>query len=309
MVCTLGMAAWAEDEGGEYLDETSVMESAMRGLQAQDQPADTDSSGSVWESFISDTSSSVAGTGSSDTGAGSSDAGAGSSDSETGPCQTCESATDPDEERSNDGERSNDDDGCQGECFDPEVNDPEEELPAACQVWLITADGHILLNYEAEAGTLVKEPDFTPNARKGFVFAFWYEVNGDVTPFEFNSPLNEDLVLAAYFKEAEAEEDEAEEEFIYPPLIVDISSDAGDMMYIDDVVTLTAHVSEWVEEYNCSSLWRRSDGSGWVVVATDTPTYSFVLDEENFGWTWEFLFTVCVNTHGAHNETLDAAQP
>jgi len=268
MVSTLGMAAWAEDDGGEYWDDTPTVDGApSEGSENQDPPADPGSSNSGGES---------------------SDAGEGLSDP----------GTDPDDPGPADPAGESFDFSDYFQDGDSEFDDEDgEELPAVYQVWFITPSGHILLNYEAAAGTPVNEPGFAPNSRKGNVFAFWYEVGGDVTPFEFDTPLEGDLVLAAYFKavvvEEEPEEEEEEEEL--PPLQASITSDAGEVVYDGDVITLTAHVSEWTEAYDCASLWRYNDGSGWVVAATDTRTHSFAVNEASFYWRWEFVFTVRID--------------
>jgi len=70
------------------------------------------------------------------------------------------------------------------------------------------------------------------------------------------------LVLAAYFTQIEQDQEATGPEFTPPPLKVKITSDAG---------------------------------KGWVVAAVDRQTFAFVVNEENFYWTWEFLFTVTVD--------------
>jgi len=174
----------------------------------------------------------------------------------------------------------------------PSAEDVKPAAPAVYGVWFLTPSGRILLEYQAVAGTIVELPAITLNEREGRAFAFWYEVGAaEVAPFEFGQALTGDLVLAAYFIAVEEEEEEAE----LPPLVASITSNVGELVYAGDVITLTAHVSEWTADYECASLWRYFDGEGWVVVATDTLNYSFVVDAVNFYWTWEFVFTVQVD--------------
>ena len=321
MVSVLGMTAWAEDGDGALGDGAPAAQNEGESVpagepQTQSPPADTGSgdqpgpSDSGGDSSAPEAGSTDSGGGSSGPEAGPTDSGGGSSAPEADPTGSGGGSSGPEagpagsgggssEPERNPFKPEDEDFLSEPEDFDPEEEpSEEEELPESYRVWFITPDGHILLDYEAEAGTPVAEPNFTPGADKGFVFAFWYEVGGGVTPFAFGAPLEGDLVLAAYFKpvpveeEPEEEELEEEEEMALPTLKVDISSDAGEMVFAGDRITLFAHVSEWTEGHDCSSLWRYNDGSGWVVAATDTQTYSFAVDGENYYWSWEFVFTV-----------------
>ena len=116
-----------------------------------------------------------------------------------------------------------------------------------------------------------------------------------------NEPYQE-YIDRGYFKQVEEAEAEEKPEDL-PSLEVSITSDAGSQVYEGDTITLTAHVPEWTEGYGCDSIWRRSNGSGWVVVATDSRTHAFTVDQENFHWTWEFVYTVHVPAAAAHVDT------
>ncbi|MCL1854649.1 MAG: hypothetical protein FWF86_02855, partial [Clostridia bacterium] len=312
MVSALGMAAWADESGWEFEEDAPAADGAGESAPAAETqpppPADTGSSGSGENTSGSGGGSADTGAGSSDNKADASNPGDDPSDPGEDPAGPGKDPADPAEDPSDPGPEFFDPDT---EFFDPEEEEPfnpdedpgpDETLPAGCRVWFIHPNGRILLEYEAEAGTPVAEPDFTPRAKKGFVFAYWYEVGGDVTSFAFGAPLEGDLVLAAYFKAVEEDEDEdadepdgdepdeeaEEEEEELPPLEVEITSNAGGTTVTPgDMITLYAHVSEWVEGHDCSSIWRRNDGSGWVVIAVDTQTYTFAVNEENYYWKWE----------------------
>jgi len=186
----------------------------------------------------------------------------------------------------------------------------EDDCPSVCRVLFITPGGHILLDYDAAPGTAVANPNLSP-ALKGHTFSHWYQVGCNPnTSFAFGGPLEGDLTLAAFFTEvAKAEqgnqeepEEPGEEEGLeegleeaesLAPIQVEITSDAGSTVYFGDRVTLTAHVAGRVQG-ETFSMWCYNAGSGWMVAATNTLTHSFVVDESNCLWKWEYRITVTV---------------
>ena len=186
--------------------------------------------------------------------------------------------------------------------------DPAEN-PAMHSVRFINANGDVLFAYESAAGTAVADPQFSPTLN-GHSFSHWYQAGSNPNvSFNFGSSLEGDLTLAAFFKQtapaitpepAEDENtDEADpagedpaEEYL-PPIQVKITSDADETLRLGDRVTLTAQVSGQLEGETLT-LWRYNAGGNWVVAATNTQTHSFVVDENNRSWTWEFVITVNV---------------
>jgi len=188
----------------------------------------------------------------------------------------------------------------------------EADDPSACRVLFITPSGHILLSYHAAAGTAVADPQLAP-ALKDHIFSHWYQVGSNPnSSFEFGALLEEDLTLAAFFKQAAKPEPACEEpsepeeeaetgledgdfgdEEGLPPIQVEITSNTGDTVSLGDKVTLTAYVTS-CPEGETFSVWRYNAGNGWVVAATNTQTHSFMVDENNCLLKWEFRITVIV---------------
>ena len=59
-------------------------------------------------------------------------------------------------------------------------------------------------------------------------------------------------------------------------------------------MTLYANVSGQLEGKTLT-VWRYNAGNGWVVAATNTMSHSYVVDETNYTWTWDFRITVIVD--------------
>ena len=195
------------------------------------------------------------------------------------------------------------------ESNDSEDWENDDDNPAVYRVLFITTGGRILLDYDAAEGTAVTDPRLTPSV-KGHTFSHWYKVGSSPnSSFQFGAPLEGNLTLAAFFQKSPAKkpepaveqpemttspEDKAiDNEENLQPIQVKITSDAGDTIRLGDRVTLTANVTGNIEG-DTLSVWRYDAGNGWVAAATNTPTHSFVVDEDNCLWKWEYRITVNV---------------
>ena len=100
---------------------------------------------------------------------------------------------------------------------------------------------------------------------------------------------------------SDCEGEELDEEIVLPDdtepeaspeqLSVTITAFPGTEVRVGDTVTLTAHVEGMLEGVNYTSVWQYYDGNDWNVMASDTLTFSFVADKENFSWDWKFVIS------------------
>lgn len=171
-------------------------------------------------------------------------------------------------------------------------------------VMFVDHDNSTVAITQVQDGHCVSEPEAPSPAPEGFEFAFWYDVTGDGTAFNFNTPITVNMTIKTLYtpvavepdsddiQDATAEQttpDEEEPTMVSsgsPRVEIEFSYE-GDILLEGAQVTMTAKVYNVPENTDLSFQWQNNATGRYEDVPGATEqTYSFYADEGNSGCLW-----------------------